>query len=286
MKLKEIFKKKDNNSNDQSTTVIVDHSKEIQDLFAKSMYALENAKTLEEKEQALEVASKNYATMQRLDMDWENELFTSLDKEIQKARAEFKESSDRIERDISSLETRINNLENTPAAKSIQSRVRKEANSLAVDMFNRQYKDIIAMRNEISARKFFEENGLGTTSMSKYTSGFYETINEYEKKYLFLPFLLEKKAYGMLSKEEEKELEDMESWAIASGMTKKNSYTQALENLHALGVIDIRNEMSFIQTFDENHLEYRDRESIATYAEFRNNNINNSVTSSKQHSSR
>lgn len=53
------------------------------------------------------------------------------------------------------------------------------------DLFSRKYREIEAMRNEITANDFFKERGLDLNNDGKYTSEFYKKIDEQEKNIYF-----------------------------------------------------------------------------------------------------
>ena len=131
------------------------------------------------------------------------------------------------------------------------------------DLFSRKYREIEAMRKAMSSDEFFKKQGLDFNHSSKYTDGFYKKIPDGEKKYLFLPYLMEKEASGLLDKKESIELKEMLENIKEEKIDLKTGYVKSLIFLHALGVTNVRDNTVFENTFNVIDTNKFDRESIA-----------------------
>ena len=136
-------------------------------------------------------------------------------------------------------------------------------NDIMNDLFKRQYKEIEAMRTEIAGQEFLKTMGLGLDRGGKYTSGFYEKMDEKDKKYLFLPYLMEKEAAGIISKKESAELKGILEYMKSNNVDLGVGYTKSVILLHALGVTDARDARNFESTFKLVDASKYDREAIA-----------------------
>ena len=235
---------------------------EIQQLYSNAMSMLDKAKTTSEKEEAIKYAEAAFRKMNMLSMERENEMFATLERELASARNEFAKTSMEVDNEVTDLEERLRKLNNTPAARSIQSKISDFARKTQMEMFDRQYEKLQRFKRLIDSGEKLPDDG-------RYANDIYDKLSEYEKKYLFLPYLLEKESEGLLSEKEAAILEDVSLLAFINTGNFKNGYKQAVENLHAIGVINIGDEACFMNSFDKYCPDGVDRNSIANYADFR-----------------
>ena len=226
--------KKDNTPNNTASY------DEIQRLYMESMKALNQAMTIEDKEKAVELANNNWQKMINMGYDRENKMFATLNAEVEKARRELDGAISKHEASAQELEDRLQKVDNNSHRESISSTVSDTAKQALQDMFNRQYEKIINVQYSLINGEYHDE--------------FYtKEINSIERRFLLLPLFIEKKAVVGLSKCEEEILKNMELLLMAyTGGKMKEGYTSAVGNLQALGLIDIRDEACFMQTFDNN----------------------------------
>ncbi len=252
-----------------------DSSAEMQRLYDESMKALDSAVTTEDKEVAAELADKNLDDMQKVYNDGLKKTFTDLDSEVEKSKKRAVEAAKNREANIEFLEQLMHDSNNKPAAKNTASRIADTAREAMQEMLERQYSSIIDAREALRLKEGGNQD----------TDNLLKKISEGDRKYLFYPFLVEKKDFMGLTEDETKEFDDMELWIGSSGMTLEDGYERAVENLHMLGLTDIMDSANFMTTFDKKVKEGTSREKIAAYAELRNNRANN-YYDAKGHGSR
>lgn len=74
---------------------------------------------------------------------------------------------------------------------------------------------------------------------------------------------MEKEANGLLDKKESIELKEMLDYLKSENVDLKTSYVKSLVFLHALGVANVRDNLTFENTFNVIDTNKYDRESIA-----------------------
>ena len=140
-------------------------------------------------------------------------------------------------------------------------------NDVMNDLFKKQYKEIEAMRTEISGQDFLKSMGLGLDNGGKYTNGFYQKLSASEKQYLFLPYLMEKEAKGVISRKESIELKGMLDYLKSNNVDLSMGYTRSLIFLQALGVTDLRDARNFESTFNTIDTSRYNRETISQFGD-------------------
>lgn len=176
--------------------------------------------------------------------------------------------NERIDEEMRSFKSRIENLDRTPVAQEFRTIVHEEASKLNKEFktneFNAQHQKIVELRKEIQHIRFLESLGLQYTKPKSEYMKRYEMLcssqvmPERNIDKIFLPYLIEKKATGIITKDEQAELD------VILGHTKKLEdilnatttetytldYDRALMMLGVIGTLDF-DENGEILGYDE-----------------------------------
>ena len=157
---------------------------------------------------------------------------------------------------MSDLNTKIQELEETPAAQNIRAVVQEEAlkveQEMKIEEFEEQHQNLIKFRRELKHIKALEKLGLEYTNPKSEYMKRYEMLSrimpQRDIDRIFLPYLVEKKStIGVLTKDEQDEFDTIRGKTekleeISSATTIESyplDYDRALIMLGVIGVLDI-----------------------------------------------